>query len=123
MLDQRLTLAINSWNSPWSDKIWACFSDIPVWIPLYVLIAGYVCFRLGWKKGLIVIAAALLTFGFCDQFSNLIKNLVCRIRPLNDGYMISQGLNILERGGGYSFFSAHAANVLGLATCTYTRAS
>ncbi len=120
MLDQRLTLAINSWNSPWSDKIWAFFSDIPVWIPLYVLIAGYACFRLGWKKGLIVIAAALLTFGFCDQFSNLIKNLVCRIRPLNDGYMISQGLNILERGGGYSFFSAHAANVLGLATCTYT---
>lgn len=120
LLDQKITLAINGWNSPWSDKIWAFFSDIPVWIPLYVLIAGFVVWRLGWKKGLVVIAAALLTFGFCDQFSNLIKGLVCRIRPLNDEFMLSQGLNVLERGGGFSFFSAHAANVMGLASSTYT---
>lgn len=118
-LDQDLTLEINSWNSPISDKIWEFFSDIPVWIPLYILIAGFVVYRLGWKKGLIIIAAALLTFGFCDQFAGYIKALTERLRPLRDPYMISNGLHILEKGGKFGFFSAHAANAFGLATSTF----
>lgn len=118
LLDQHITLKINGWHSAFSDKVWAFFSDIPVWIPLYALIVAFIIWRLGWKKGLIVVAAALATFGFCDQFSNLIKNIVCRVRPLNDEFMLANGLNVLEWGGGYSFFSAHAANVLGLATST-----
>ena len=32
--------------------------------------------------------------------------------------MIHNGLNILESGGKFSFFSAHAANAFGLTTCT-----
>ena len=67
---------------------------------------------------MVVVAAALLTFGFCDQFSNLIKEAVARLRPLHDDYMISQGLHILEKGGKYGFFSAHSANSFGLATST-----
>lgn len=117
--DQNLTLEINSWNSDITDPIWAFFSDIPVWIPLYAAIIAFVIWRLGWKRGLIVIAAALLTFGFCDQFSNLIKDAVERVRPLNDEFMVASGLNILEWGGGYSFFSAHSANTFGLATSTF----
>lgn len=116
--DQDLTLTINGWNSDFTDPIWAFFSDIPVWIPLYAAIIAFVIWRSGWKRGLIIIAAALLTFGFCDQFSNLIKDAVERIRPLNDEFMVASGLNILEWGGGYSFFSAHSANTFGLATCT-----
>lgn len=120
LLDQQITLKINSWNSPAGDMIWEFFSRIPVWIPLYALIIAFLIWRLGWKKGLIVVAAALATFGFCDQFSNIIKNIVCRVRPLNDEFMLANGLNVLEHGGGYSFFSAHAANVFGLATSTFT---
>ena len=33
--------------------------------------------------------------------------------------MVRNGLNILELGGGYSFFSAHAANSFGLAAVTW----
>ncbi len=118
--DQKLTLAINSWDSPVTDPIWQFFSNIPVWIPMYVLIVGCLVWRLGWKKGLIFILAAAATFGFCDQFSNLIKDLVGRVRPLNDTFMIENGLNILEkRSRSFSFFSAHAANAFGLATSTY----
>ena len=58
-------------------------------------------------------------FGFCDQFSNLIKDLVERVRPLNDPYMLKHGLNILEgKSSSFSFFSAHSANAFGLATST-----
>ena len=86
---------------------------------MYAAIVAFLFWRLGWKKGLVAIAGVLLTFGFCDQFSNVIKYAVCRIRPVNDEFMIAQGLHILETGGGYSFFSAHAANSFGLAASTY----
>lgn len=116
--DQDLTLTVNSWHSPVTDPIWEFFSNIPVWIPMYALIIAFIIRRLGWKKGLIVTAGALLTFGFCDQFSNIIKDAVERLRPLNDEYMLSNGLHVLEKGGKYGFFSAHSANAFGLATST-----
>ncbi len=118
--DQELTLAINSWSSPITDSIMIFFSKIPVWIPLYALVAALLIWRLGWKKGLMIIAAALLTFGFCDQFSNLIKDIVGRLRPLNNEFMVSSGLNVLEHPSqSFSFFSAHAANAFGFATSTF----
>ena len=119
-LDQKITLVINDMDSPVTDSIWQFFSNIPVWIPMYAVIIAALIWRLGWKKGLIMTAAAVLTFAFCDQFSNLIKDLVGRVRPLNDAYMLENGLNVLEKGSSsFSFFSAHAANAFGLATSTF----
>ena len=117
--DQLLTLEINSWNSFITDPIWQFFSDKLVWAPMYAAIIALLFWKLGWKNGLLVLLGALLTFGFCDQFSNIIKDAVGRIRPLHDEFMKSNGLNILEKGGGYSFFSAHAANSFGLAFSTF----
>lgn len=118
--DQQLTLQINSWYSDFTDPIWQLFSDKIVWIPMYLAIVALLIWKLGWKNGLIVVAAAGLTFAFCDQFSNLVKHAVGRIRPLKDEIMLSQGLHVLEGGGGYSFFSAHAANAFGLACSTFS---
>ena len=117
--DQLLTLEINSWDSPVTDPIWQFFSDKLVWAPMYAAIIALLIWKLGWKRGLMVLAGALLTFGFCDQFSNLVKHAVERIRPLHDEFMVSNGLNILEKGGGFSFFSAHSANSFGLAFSTF----
>ena len=118
-LDQHFTLTINSWHSTFTDPIWQFFSDKIVWIPMYVAIVALLIWKLGWKKGLLVVAAAALTFGFCDQVSNIVTHAVARIRPLNDEFMTASGLHILETGGGYSFFSAHAANAFGLACSTF----
>ena len=117
--DRLASLEINSWHSAVTDPIWSFFSNIPVWIPMYVIIVAFILQRLGWKKGLFVVAAAALTFGFCDQFSNLIKAMTERLRPCNDPFMLHNGLHILESGGVYGFFSAHAANAFGLATSTF----
>lgn len=117
--DQLITLEINSWDSPITDPIWQFFSDKLVWAPMYAAIVALLIWKLGWKRGLMVLAGALLTFGFCDQFSNLVKHAVERIRPLHDEFMVSNGLNILEKGGGFSFFSAHSANSFGLAFSTF----
>ena len=117
--DQLVTLEINSWDSPITDPIWQFFSDKLVWAPMYAAIIALLVWKLGWKRGLLVLAGALLTFGFCDQFSNIVKHAVERIRPLHDEFMVSNGLNILEKGGGFSFFSAHSANSFGLAFSTF----
>lgn len=118
--DQGVSLEINSWDSPFTDAIWQIFSNVPAWIPMYLLIVALLIWKLGWKNGLIVVLAAALTFGFCDQLSNLVKDAVGRVRPLNDAFMLGNGLNVLEKGStSFSFFSAHAANAFGLATCTY----
>ena len=95
--DQAITLEINSWDSSLTDPIWQLLSDVSAWIPMYVLIVALLIWKLGWKKGLLVVLAAGLTFGFCDQFSNLIKEAVGRVRPLNDAFMLSNGLNVLEK--------------------------
>lgn len=118
--DQGVSLEINSWDSPVTDSLWQFFSSVPAWIPMYLLIVALLIWKLGWKNGLIVVLAAALTFGFCDQLSNLVKDAVGRVRPLNDAFMLGNGLNVLEKGStSFSFFSAHAANAFGLATCTY----
>lgn len=118
--DQGVSLKINSWDSPITDTVWQFFSSVPAWIPMYLLIVALLIWKLGWKNGLLVVLAAGLTFGFCDQVSNLIKDAVGRVRPLNDAFMLGNGLNVLEKGStSFSFFSAHAANAFGLATCTF----
>jgi undecaprenyl-diphosphatase len=118
-LDQQITLTINNWNSAFTDPIWAFLSMKLVWVPLYAAILALIIWKLGWKKGGILVLGTVLTIVFCDQFANLIKHSVARIRPLHDEFMVSNGLNILELGGGYSFFSAHAANSFGLAAVTW----
>lgn len=118
-LDQQITLTINSWNSAFTDPIWTFLSLKLVWAPLYAAIIALMIWKLGWKKGLIVVGGVLLTIGFCDQFANLIKHATARIRPVNDEWMVANGLNILEWGGGFSFFSAHAANSFGIAGASW----
>ena len=118
-LDQDVTLWINGFHSEITDAVWAFFSNIPVWIPLYVLIITFIIWRLGWRKGGIVIASAVLTVTCCSLFSHYIKELTERLRPLLDTYMLENSLHVLETGGKYTFFSAHSANTFGLATSTY----
>ena len=45
--DQQVTLAINNWSTPVTDPLWQFFSNIPVWIPMYVLIVALLVWRLG----------------------------------------------------------------------------
>ena len=118
-IDQQISLMINGWNSAFSDPIWVFLSMKLVWIPLYAAILALIIWKLGLKKGGILIIGTVLTIVFCDQFANLIKHSVARVRPLQDEFMVSNGLNILELGGGYSFFSAHAANSFGLVAVTW----
>lgn len=121
-LDKDLTLAINSFNCPFTDQIWMFFSDKKVWFPFYLLVAAALIWRLGWKRGLIMILTAALCITCVDQFANLIKDTVARLRPCNDDWMVLRGLHILEAPHPkyiYGFYSAHAGNAMAFAVMTF----
>ena len=94
-LDQDITLWINGFHSEISDVVWTFFSNIPVWIPMYMLIIAFILRRLGWRKGGIVVLSAILTVTFCSLFSHYMKELTERLRPLLDTYMLENSLHIM----------------------------
>ena len=127
-LDRELLLAVNGWNSPIADKIMLFFSAIPVWIPLYIIIAALMFWPRWqtlrsekipfWATGIFCIVAIAICFGFCDQASSFIKESVQRFRPGHEPAL--EGLvRLLEgKGSNYGFVSGHAANSFGFATIT-----
>lgn len=119
-IDQQVTLALNSLHCGFTDSIMVFFSKIPVWIPMYVIVAVFLFLRLDWKRALIALLSIVLTFLLCDQIANLFKDGIARLRPCHDDFMVGEGLRILEKKGGlYGFFSGHAANAFGFAVSSY----
>ena len=115
-LDQRITLWINSFNSPLSDSFWVFMSDTKIWFPAYGVVMGVMIWRLGWKKGLLMILAMILTVVAADQISAHIKDSVMRLRPCYNTWMLQHDLHLpLPRYSLYGFFSSHASNVYSFA--------
>lgn len=117
--DHKLFWLINGAQLPWLDPIMKGLSNIPIWIPLYVLLVGACFYKRPWKIGLTAVLGMGLTFLLTDQISaSLIKELVQRLRPshIEDW---ADSIHLLEgKGGLYSFVSSHASSTFGLATFT-----
>ena len=119
-IDQDITLWINSFHSAWSDPIWMFFSDVRIWFPAYGIIMAMMIYRLGWKKGLIVVLTCILTVVLTDQISYHIKEGLDRLRPYYTTEMLQRGLHWpLNRSSYFGFFSGHASNAFGFAICSF----
>lgn len=117
-IDTDILLAVNGSNSPAFDSLMWWMSDRWIWIPLYLLVAASLVRRLGWAKGIAVIAAAATVIALTDQTcSTIIRPAVARLRPSNPDNPINIGLHIVNgyRGGSYGFPSCHAANTFAFA--------
>lgn len=90
--------------------------DKSTWIPLYLLLAGFLCYHYR-LKGLYFVLAVALTIGIADQISSeVIKKNIVRLRPCNDVAIKDQVQLLVPCGSGYSFTSSHAANHFAIAT-------
>ena len=119
-IDQDITLWINSFHSAWTDPLWMFLSDTRVWFPMYGAIMGVMIYRMGWKKGLIVIFSCLLTVLLADQISFHIKEGIDRLRPYYTTELLERGLHWpLNRASFFGFFSGHASNSFGFAMCSW----
>lgn len=119
-IDQEITLWINGFHSAWTDPLWIFLSDVRIWFPMYGVIFVLFFYRLGWKKGLVVLLSCILTVVLADQISYHIKEGVDRLRPYYTTELLQRGLHWpLNRSSFYGFFSGHASNSFGFAMCSW----
>ena len=119
-IDQAATLWINKLDTPALFPLWMGLSDARIWFPAYAMIMGFIIWKLGWKKGLLVSLSLILCVVLTDQLSGLVKDSVARLRPCFNTWMVENGVLIPygQAGGLYGFFSSHAANVFGFAAAS-----
>ena len=119
-IDQEITLWLNGFHSPWSDQLWMFLSDVRIWFPMYGVIMGMMIYRLGWKKGLVVILSCILCVTLADQISYHIKEGIDRLRPYYTTDLLERGLHWPQnRSSFFGFFSGHASNSFGFAICSF----
>lgn len=105
--DKDLLIFLNSLGNENWDTLWLMITKQFNWIPLFLLIIFLVIKYFGWKRGGFVILSMIVLVAFSDQFTNLIKNTVGRLRPNNDPE-IMHILRTFIRPKGFSFMSGHA---------------
>ena len=116
-IDTDLFLFLNGMQSAFLDPIMYWISHKLFWIPMYLLIAFLMIKRYR-MRGVLMLFFIGIVITLCDQTtSNLLKDLVQRLRPSHEPQL--KGLVELSKagpGGRYGFVSSHAANVFGLAS-------
>lgn len=115
--DTELLLFINGHHCPFMDQVMWYISTKWLWIPLYIALAGLLCWRFGWKKTLLYLAAFGIAVGLSDYISSgVLKPLFARFRPTREPAL--QGLVHMVNdycGGKYGFPSSHASNTMSVA--------
>ncbi|WP_233130952.1 phosphatase PAP2 family protein [Polaribacter tangerinus] len=105
--DKELLIFLNNLGSEFWDPLWLTITNQLYWSPLFIFIFYLIIKFYGWKNGLFIIFSMILLVAFSDQFTNLIKNSVARLRPNNDPE-IQHLLRTLINPSSYSFMSGHA---------------
>lgn len=105
--DQELLIFLNNLGSEQWDPLWLAITNQFHWAPLFLFVFFIIIKTYGWKRGGLMIASMIVLVAFSDQFTNLIKNSVQRLRPNNDPE-ISHLLRTLINPQSYSFMSGHA---------------
>jgi undecaprenyl-diphosphatase len=114
-LDQQLFLFLNSLHAPFLDPIMYAISGKLIWAPLYIAILTYIGVK-NKLKFLWIVLFIIIAVVVADQFSNLFKFTVRRLRPCHEPalegmvHLVGSGC-----GGLYSFVSSHATNSFNVA--------
>jgi len=119
-IDRNIFLFLNSLHSPFWDPVMWWISGRYSWLPLYLLLTGYLVYRYKWKVIVIMVLVTLL-ITLSDQGSvHLFKELFKRLRPCHNPE-ISHLVHIVRNhcGGMYGFVSSHASNSFAMASFTF----
>lgn len=106
--DQHLFALLNgAWHHPWLDALMPLWRTKTTWIPLYIIVLGWLTKRYGWQTGWILLAVGLTVLMADQTSSGLLKPWVGRVRPCR---ALEEVRLLVHCGGGYSFTSSHACN-------------
>ncbi|MDI9308630.1 MAG: phosphatase PAP2 family protein [Limnohabitans sp.] len=109
-LDKQLLVFLNSLGSEQYDSFWLFITKQFNLTPFFVIVLFLVYKKLAnWKQFLLVIISIALLIAVTDQFTELIKSIVQRLRPCNDPE-IKDIIRVVKSSDTFSFFSGHSAN-------------
>ncbi len=117
-LDQKLFVYLNSLGSETYDGFWLLITKQIYWTPLFLFLLYLIFKKLGTKKTLYLVLFVAILLVFTDQFANLFKNGVQRLRPCNNPE-INSFIRIVQFRSSFSFFSGHATSSMAVATFLY----
>lgn len=113
--DIELLIFLNNLGTAQWDGFWLFVTNKFTAIPLYVLIL-YFCFKFfGVKKTIVIVVLIALLITVSDQTSNAFKYGFKRLRPCRDESILHLIRLVKSSCGGFSYFSAHAANSMAVA--------
>ena len=118
--DRELFIWLNSLGIESYDAFWIFVTQIESWIPLFLLFFVLIIYFHKWKKGLVVVAFVLVTFGITLLFTDLTKEFIGRLRP-NNNEQFAGLIRILQKPTTYSFFSGHASSSFAITTFVYLK--
>ena len=96
--------------NPFFDWLMPWWRDKKTWIPVYLLLAGFLVFKFK-KEGAILLLATILTVGIADLTSSkIMKPIFERPRPCNELRLEGKVIERAGCGSGFSFTSSHATN-------------
>ncbi len=113
--DTSAFLLLNGFNSPTWDAMMRQVSSPWVLVPVHLLLLAAVFRRPGWRYGAALFAMLLLVILVDLAGAHLIKDLVQRVRPCNEGGLAS-AIHFVggRRSGAFSFVSTHTAYAFAL---------
>ena len=114
-LDRKLFLFLNNLGSENWDWLWIAISDKWMAIPLYAVLLYFVFKKFGLKPTILTLAVIALLITATDQLANLFKHGFERPRPCRQEGVMEYARFVAERCGRFGYFSAHAANSMGVA--------
>ncbi len=114
-LDRELFLFLNNLGSENWDWLWIAISDKWMAIPLYAVLLYFVFKKFGLKPTILTLVVIALLITATDQLANLFKHGFERPRPCRQEGVMEYARFVAERCGRFGYFSAHAANSMGVA--------
>lgn len=108
--DRELLIFLNNLGSEQWDGFWLFITNQFNWIPLFALILYLVFKNFGLKKGLFLMLFIALMITFSDQFTNFLRGVFERLRPINDSSISHLLRDKLIHPKSFSFTSGHATS-------------
>lgn len=107
-------LWLNGQHKPFLDGFYSLFTSKELWFPFYLVLL-LLFIKKYRRQAFWVILLLVIAIVLADQFSNLFKHGIERLRPSHEPALAGKVHNtFVGRGGQFGFVSGHAANAFAL---------
>lgn len=108
-LDKQLFIFLNNLGSSTYDDFWLLVTKQLHWTPFFLILGFIIYKKIGLKAFLFALVTIAVMLTVTNEFTELIKNFVQRVRPCNDTE-IKHLIRIVKSSNTFSYFSGHASN-------------